>query len=361
MDCVAFTFIVDDIVFPDGTSSMAQVGGGGPQSLFGYQLVSTIGMGRTANLGLSAGVGIDMPASALAWLDTINCSSIGLKEHPSRGTPRAWQVFEYDGKRTQIWRVTDDEELINMLRPESFESLPEPLRNSRSYHIGVHPQYPPVELLKEMRRVARERGGFLSLEPYTSADRPLTPLEIKDLVEHCDIFSPNQLEAESILGVSASAHEMIDSLFDSTSSEGAGVIIIRRGEKGVVAASRENKKKHLVLPAVEDTLVVDVTGCGNSFCGGFLASYSINRSLLDSCSWGSVASSFMAEEQGVPRTRIEDIKDRATSRWDALRKRSSVETRSIGYPSARGMTYPTARGVIRSTIRRETTIRTFKT
>jgi hypothetical protein len=38
LDVVCFTLIVDDIVFPDGTTAMACLGGGGPQTCFGLRL-----------------------------------------------------------------------------------------------------------------------------------------------------------------------------------------------------------------------------------------------------------------------------------------------------------------------------------
>ena len=62
LDCVFFTLIIDDIIFPDGSSCMAQLGGGGAQSAFGFQLVSHA-LGFNAMLGLAAGVGPDLPAS----------------------------------------------------------------------------------------------------------------------------------------------------------------------------------------------------------------------------------------------------------------------------------------------------------
>ena len=65
------------------------------------------------------------------------------------------------------------------------------------------------------------------------------------------------------------------------------------------------------VPAVADTRVVDVTGCGNSFCGGFLATFSRGGSLEDSAVWGSVSASFMAEERGVPKTPLIELKVRS--------------------------------------------------
>lgn len=98
------------------------------------------------------------------------------------------------------------------------------------------------------------------------------------------------------------------------------------------------------VPAVADTSVVDVTGCGNAFCGGFLAAlYHLSRQdslelqpsrispvpaasgpsaqsseqggehvadsdrssiLARAAVWGCVAASIMAEHQGVPQPSI---------------------------------------------------------
>lgn len=57
-----------------------------------------------ARLGLAAGVGPDLPDSCSAWLQGIGVDTSGLVMH-ARPTPRAWQVFEEDGRRTQVWHV----------------------------------------------------------------------------------------------------------------------------------------------------------------------------------------------------------------------------------------------------------------
>lgn len=45
-------------LYPDGTTQMALLGGGGPQTLWGYQLAAV----QQARLGLAAGVGQDLPS-----------------------------------------------------------------------------------------------------------------------------------------------------------------------------------------------------------------------------------------------------------------------------------------------------------
>lgn len=43
------------------------------------------------------------------------------------------------------------------------------------------------------------------------------------------------------------------------------------------------------VPAVPGTAVLDVTGCGNAFCGAFLRSLDLGRSLGAAAQWGCVA------------------------------------------------------------------------
>lgn len=59
------------------------------------------------------------------------------------------------------------------------------------------------------------------------------------------------------------------------------------------------------VPAVPNTQVVDVTGCGNAFCGGFLAGLDRGLRLQDAGVWGCVAGSIMAEGQGMPTASVQ--------------------------------------------------------
>src|SRR5512145_1811864 len=98
MDLVAFSLIIDDIVFPDGQTAMGVLGGGGPQTAFGMKLWAD-------QVGLVSGVGHDLPASALEWLKSSGIDIAGLRLSDHWPTPRAWQLLEADGRRTQVWRV----------------------------------------------------------------------------------------------------------------------------------------------------------------------------------------------------------------------------------------------------------------
>eukprot|EP00879_Flechtneria_rotunda_P022940 GHRR01024248.1.p1 GENE.GHRR01024248.1~~GHRR01024248.1.p1 ORF type:complete len:330 (+),score=119.16 GHRR01024248.1:648-1637(+) len=136
--------------------------------------------------------------------------------------------------------------------------------------------------------------GKLSVEPYTACDSQLTKDQLTALLQSTDIFSPNEAEAASIVGP-GSPEQLLQRLLVA----GASTVVLRQGPQGVLIGHSSTQRMWQV-PAVPGTQVVDVTGCGNAFCGGFLAAQHAGLDLQDSGRWGCVAGSIMAEWQGVP-------------------------------------------------------------
>ena len=97
-DFVAFTLIVDDLVFWDGTTRMGQLGGGGAQTAWGYQTYYS----GARHVALAAGVGPDLPVACLEWFQRNNIDTNGIHVHMEVATPRAWQILEQDGRRHEV-------------------------------------------------------------------------------------------------------------------------------------------------------------------------------------------------------------------------------------------------------------------
>ncbi|KAH8937314.1 hypothetical protein BDL97_16G022000 [Sphagnum fallax] len=182
MEMVTFTIIVDDIVYPDGHSAMACLGGGGPQTAFGAKLWFS----DNERVGLAAGIGADFPESCRTWLEETGIDTHGLLQWPL-STLRAWQILEEDGRRTQVWRMAVGDEVWGMLRPE-MSAL---------------------------------------------------PLPYQDLVSSGHIFSPNEKEAVSLVGPGPPL-ELIERL----SELGAEVVVLRRGPLGCIVHRRRLMMKH---------------------------------------------------------------------------------------------------------------------
>lgn len=278
--------------------------------MFGYQVAT----GATRSVGLAAGVGDDLPAQCKNWLQRVGCDLGGLMLRP-RQTPRAWQILEDDGRRTEVWRTEFGPEVIAMLRPH-FDELPAVYQQPRSCHLAVHPLDPPMTLLHNLRKATSSRGGLLSVEPYTFARTPPSPQQLTELVTAGDIFTPNRREAASLVG-RAPPLEMADRLIEA----GAKIVAIRCGENGSVVKDSTTGEAWQV-PAVRDIEVVDVTGCGNTYCGGFMGGMDQGLGILDSALWGAVAASFMAEAQGVPTATPVELRAEALRRVEALRPKA---------------------------------------
>jgi sugar/nucleoside kinase (ribokinase family) len=280
MDFVTFSLIIDDIVFPDGQTAMGMLGGGGPQTAFGMKLWADA-------IGLSAGVGADCPVEAMTWLNQIGIDPSGLRPSTEWPTARAWQVCEADGRRTQVWRIPGP--AIGVQLGRSLDKLPPAYRQAKGYHLGVHPEEPDLDFIYSLKKI----GAVVSVEPFRGPVRPLSTAELQTLVSAGDIFSPNQAEAEALVGP-AEPLELLHRLAEA----GAGIVALRQGALGTLAF-RADTGETWHIPAV-NVSVVDPTGAGNAFCGGFLAGWAQFRDLRLAGLYGAVAASFMLEQIGLP-------------------------------------------------------------
>ena len=82
---------------------------------------------------------------------------------------------------------------------------------------------------------------------------------------------------------------------------GAGLVVLRRGERGAVLHDGASGRAWSVPAyALEGNALVDPTGCGNACCGAFLAAMLAGDALASALAWGCAAGSLMAGWRGVP-------------------------------------------------------------
>ena len=248
-------------------------------------------------------------------------------------TPRAWQITERDGRRTQVWRLDErrSDELYAMLRPAhsswpenaaaakcahlaaaAFSGQLENAAAARCAHFGVDPSRPDVSLCAALRAAG---CGLTSVEPFTVARVPLDASELRALCGAADVFSPNEREARSLFvdGDRLSPTELVRRMADA----GADVVCLRRGEAGAMAYDA-GRDEGFECPSVA-ARVVDETGCGNAFCGAFAASLSRGEGIAEGLALGSAAASVMLEHVGVPPGGFEEYREEAERRAAAAR------------------------------------------
>ena len=123
----------------------------------------------------------------------------------------------------------------------------------------------PIDAAIRALEIAREGGTTTILNPAPAAT---LPPEIYGL---CDYVTPNESEAEALTGVKvtdvASAVRAAGAFMDL----GAGAAVITLGEQGVVLADRD---AHVHVPAMPAGAVLETTGAGDAFNGGFVVGLS---------------------------------------------------------------------------------------
>jgi sugar/nucleoside kinase (ribokinase family) len=296
IDLVAFGIILDDLVFPDGHTVTGTLGGGGPQTAFGMRLPALAGRAEpSGDVGLVAGIGHDLPDSARAWLTAVGVDLAGVRE-TELSTPRAWQKLERGGRRTQVWRV--EGRVISAQLGRTLDRVPESYRQAKGFHLGIHPDEPDLDFIRQLHYLPLHSGGrlgggpVLSLEPFKPADRPLSDAALRQLCIAADIFSPNVAEARSLVG-NGTPDELVRRLADA----GASIVTLRMGPEGSLVYAPSVTQ--IFMPAIP-TNVIDPTGAGNAYCGGFLAGYVQTGDVLTAARFGAIAASFLVEQVGLP-------------------------------------------------------------
>jgi len=121
--------------------------------------------------------------------------------------------------------------------------------------------------------------------------------------------SPNAEEALSLLSVkgppSKQLVEQVAARFleYGVGREGKGAVVIRSGEMGAFVRTRGGAGKWVSAFWTEEHTdkVVDVTGAGNAFLGGFAAGLQLSEGdIYQAALYGSISASFIIEQAGLP-------------------------------------------------------------
>jgi len=272
--------IVDDIVFPDGTTHMNTLGGGGTHAIVGMRV-------WTQEIGFVASVGPDFSPQHRTQLAAYGIDLSGVRVRKDIHTPRAWQIFDEDERRIEIFRT--DEEEFRQTQP-TFAHIPAHYLQAKGYHL-LRDNLPELSDLIEQLRGANPKVLLLweLCPPQIEAD----PRQIRSILERVDIFCPNHSEATHLCD-----RTEVEEILEELVAWGARVVALRLGKEGSAVRAREGKESWRI--PVVPTKIVDVTGAGNAYCGGFLVGYSQTGDPETAGLYGAVSASFAVEQVGIP-------------------------------------------------------------
>jgi len=129
-----------------------------------------------------------------------------------------------------------------------------------------------------------------------------------------DVFSPNHLEMSAMFENSPSESFQPGRLetfalefSKAIGPSGNGIVIVRAGEHG--SLTTQHAAKSIWLPPYYESLVtkvVDPTGGGNTYLGGFIAGWKASGDITEASMYGNVAASFAIEQIGLPSCEVSD-------------------------------------------------------
>lgn len=268
--------ILDDIIYPDGQTAMKTLGGGGLYASCGMRVWQQ-------DVVASGAVGGDFDPHSLAPLG-FDGSGLVVTDLP---TPRAWQVLEEDGRRTQVPRVTSEAWFQQLVRIPAAQPISPTLKALHFLGRGDAPEEAFVKAL-----VAA--GVVLSAEPLVGDDSTAAEIEaFKGCLPHFEVFSPDEVGAELLVG-SGSEKEQLRAL----AQLGPRLVALRKGKDGALVYERKSDLFLHVPAAAAD--VVDVTGAGNAFCGGLLIGWLETKDVHQAAAQASVSAAIALEQVGPP-------------------------------------------------------------
>jgi sugar/nucleoside kinase (ribokinase family) len=279
-DYVAYSgLIVDDIVLPDGRTHFNTLGGSGTHALIGMRIWSD-------RLGYFAAVGSDFCRDHRALLERLGVDLCGLIERDGYPTARAWQLFETEARRVEVFR-TDIEDFYR--QKVQFEEMPPDYLEAGGYHLHFGTLVETAELAEKLRAV--NPTACLVWEP-TQLEITGTGDEFHAVLSQVDLVSPDLGEARQMTGQST-AEGMAETLL----GWGVPVVGLRMGARGSLVATAGGEV--YTVPAVPTT-VVDTTGAGDAYCGGFLVALGSGMDAAEAGARAAVSASFAIEQFGVP-------------------------------------------------------------
>lgn len=160
-------------------------------------------------------------------------------------------------------------------------------------------------------------AGILSLDPSLRYMTPDFKFDLPKILLGVDAFLPSEMEAKSFFAPRTPGTWEMAEQFSET---GCRFVVIKQGARGQAVFDRDNKQRWMI-PAYP-AKVRDVTGAGDSFCGGFIVGLAQTGDPVEAALWGSVSASLTIEGTGALYA-LGTTPGLATSRLRALRSRVS--------------------------------------
>ena len=269
---------IDSILLPERQMPFVVLGGAAAYVSLAAKRLDT-------RVSVISKVGGDFPEAYLWWLQQESIDLSGLVKDKTALTTR----FELKYSDLQTERTLL---LKSKAPPLTVDDLPISLRAD-----AIHLAPLAGEISYDVAERLKSHADVLSLDPQglvrsfdEAGNVTLKPLVDKRILGLVDILKSSRSEIEAATGLSdvASAIEAVHKL-------GVKIVVVTLGGEGAVVSVDGATYR---IPAYQSEKVVDPTGAGDAFMGGFLAEYVYGENYLRCGCVGSALASLVVEGIG---------------------------------------------------------------
>ena len=148
----------------------------------------------------------------------------------------------------------------------------------------------PVAIVEHGLKLARQLGVPTILNPAPACTLTDSILQL------CDYVTPNETEAEGLTGQKVSTIEDAARAADKLLDRGVGGVVITLGARGALVKTAKVMEH---VPAVDAGPVVDTTGAGDAFNGGFMVALSEGLDVIEAARMGCAVAGISVTRPGT--------------------------------------------------------------
>lgn len=148
----------------------------------------------------------------------------------------------------------------------------------------------PIPAARRGLEIARAAGVATILNPAPAATLDDAMLAL------CDYVTPNESEAEGLTGLPVTTLAEAERAADALLARGVGAAVITLGDKG---ALYRDASRSVHVPAISAGPVVETTGAGDAFNGGFAVALSEGMDVVEAVRFGCATAGISVTRPGT--------------------------------------------------------------
>ncbi|MBN8632819.1 MAG: ribokinase [Rhodobacterales bacterium] len=173
------------------------------------------------------------------------------------------------------------------IAPEDLDARADLIRSAAVFVTQLEQ---PIPAAHRGLEIARAAGVTTILNPAPAAALDDAMLAL------CDYITPNETEAETLTGLPVNSLAEAEQAADALLARGVGAVVITLGSKGALYRDRS---RSVHVPVISAGPVVETTGAGDAFNGGFAVALSEGRDVVAAVRFGCATAGISVTRAGA--------------------------------------------------------------